>query len=262
MPGSLWTGDWTTLGNMTKPAEPRAPKRPQPRSGAFASQKVVVDARPPSLAPRANAPRPVRGAGRAKQQAPLASSTSPTKAERNTPRQRSPLTFKQLLASGSGRKRSADPQGRSSGGFGLKGLSLSVRLIAVVTVVAFLGLNLIPIGLQWYQQQREQRAIAAQIEQARGRNAELQDTLSAWEDPDYIATQARKRLGFAWPGEVQYTVVGVPEDEAGKDSGDPLARQGQERKPWPSMIMQSMVDADAPAASSSLADLIAGDESQ
>ena len=35
----------------------------------------------------------------------------------------------------------------------------------------------------------------------------MQRQLDLWNDPDYISTQARERLGFVRPGETQYTVV-------------------------------------------------------
>ena len=38
-------------------------------------------------------------------------------------------------------------------------------------------------------------------------NADMQRQLDLWNDPDYISTQARERLGFVRPGETQYTVV-------------------------------------------------------
>ena len=36
---------------------------------------------------------------------------------------------------------------------------------------------------------------------------EMQRQLDLWNDPDYISTQARERLGYVRPGETQYTVV-------------------------------------------------------
>lgn len=245
---------------MTELAEPRAPKRPQPRSGVSAAQGQDSVAPPPSLAPRAAAPRPVRRAGVAKQQVLRREASTPDEAIRNPRKQSSGVGFRELITAGSARKRFALGTRRSKERFGLRSISLSVRLIAAVTVAGFLGLSLIPVGLQWYQQQQEQRAVVAQIEQVRARNAELENTLAAWEDPDYIATQARSRLGFAWPGEIQYSVVGLPEKE--EEEGDPFASQGQEAKPWPNLVMQSMLDADTPAASSSLTDMIADGETQ
>ncbi len=212
------------------------PERPQLRSGTVPSQEVRA-ALPPSVAPRARPPRPVRvrtepkeASVRRSPQRPLAKPVkAPTKA-----------------------KVTKRPKRRSR----LGGLSLSVRLIAAVTIVGFLALNLIPVGLRWYSQEQEYRAVEAQVEAARLRNLELGDTLAAWEDPDYVASQARTRLGFAWPGETQYSVVGLPEPDGAGES-DALATDGGEGRPWSSVIMQSMIDADTPAASRDLDAMIA-----
>ena len=93
------------------------------------------------------------------------------------------------------------------------GLSTSVRLIGAGAIVIMLGLSLVPIGLQWVQQEQEYRAVSAEVEAAKAHNADLQATLEKWDDPDYIARQARRRLGFVRPGEAQYTVVYLPVEE-------------------------------------------------
>ena len=87
------------------------------------------------------------------------------------------------------------------------GLDVSTRLIVVLTVAAILSVMLVPSLYQWWQQERELAQIKAQVAQQQQKNADMQRQLDLWNDPDYISTQARERLGYVRPGETQYTVV-------------------------------------------------------
>lgn len=66
---------------------------------------------------------------------------------------------------------------------------------------------LVPSLYQWWQQERELAQIKTQVAEQQQKNADMQRQLDLWNDPDYISTQARERLGFVRPGETQYTVV-------------------------------------------------------
>lgn len=66
---------------------------------------------------------------------------------------------------------------------------------------------LVPSLYQWWQQERELAQIKMQVAEQQQKNADMQRQLDLWNDPDYISTQARERLGFVRPGETQYTVV-------------------------------------------------------
>ena len=79
------------------------------------------------------------------------------------------------------------------------GLDISTRLVVVLTVAAILAVMLVPSVYQWWQQERELAQIKAQVAEQQRHNEE--------NDPDYISTQARERLGYVRPGETQYTVV-------------------------------------------------------
>ena len=87
------------------------------------------------------------------------------------------------------------------------GLDISARLVVVLTVAAILAVMLVPSVYQWWQQERELAQIKAQVAEQQEKNAQMQRQLDLWNDPDYISTQARERLGYVRPGETQYTVV-------------------------------------------------------
>ena len=111
------------------------------------------------------------------------------------------------------------------------GLDVSTRLVVVLTVAAILAVMLVPSVYQWWQQERELAQIKAQVAEQQEKNAQMQRQLDLWNDPDYISTQARERLGYVRPGETQYTVV---------DPGAPL--------PAPAPARRHAADAARPTA--------------
>ena len=105
------------------------------------------------------------------------------------------------------KKASTRPVGEGSSVLSIGGLDVSTRFVVVLTVAAILSVMLVPSLYQWWQQERELAQIKAQVAEQQQKNADMQRQLDLWNDPDYISTQARERLGFVRPGETQYTVV-------------------------------------------------------
>ena len=132
------------------------------------------------------------------------------------------------------------------------GIGLSVRVLGFVAIVTMLAVNLVPIGLQWIQQEQEYRAILAEVEQTKQHKAELTASLAGWDDPDYVAAQARSRLGFVRPGETQYTILDLPQSEV-TEAETPKDRGVT--KPWAALLLDSMKDSDEIPASSDLIDM-------
>lgn len=97
--------------------------------------------------------------------------------------------------------------GESTSVLSIGGLDISTRLVVVLTVAAILAVMLVPSVYQWWQQERELAQIKTQVAEQQEKNAQMQRQLDLWNDPDYISTQARERLGYVRPGETQYTVV-------------------------------------------------------
>ena len=105
------------------------------------------------------------------------------------------------------KKASTRPVGEGSSVLSIGGLDVSTRFVVVLTVAAILSVMLVPSLSQWWQQERELAQIKAQVAEQQQKNADMQRQLDLWNDPDYISTQARERLGYVRPGETQYTVV-------------------------------------------------------
>lgn len=231
---------------MSTPRRPDAPQRPRRHSGIGVPAEPVANATP-SRAPRpatdhltaakaGNPPRPSSGEARK----PV-SPRNPLSTTRPARVAASPVTAK------------SEQKTKKKLSFG--GLSASVRMISVAVVLGMVGLNLIPIGMQWYQQEQEYRAVRAELDAANLRHQELQDSIAAWDNDNFVANEAKTRLGYVWPGEVQYNVVGLPEtaqsgeDEASLSVNSPV-------RPWTSTILQSMIEADQPGSSSELGSLV------
>lgn len=128
-------------------------------------------------------------------------------------------------------------------------------MISIAVVLGMVGLNLVPIGMQWYQQEQEYRAVKAELEAANLHHQELQDSIAAWDNDNFVANEAKTRLGYVWPGEVQYNVVGLPETAQSGEDEISLTTESPVR-PWTSTILQSMIEADQPGSSSELGSLV------
>ena len=89
-----------------------------------------------------------------------------------------------------------------------RGWHFTFRMGVVIVVVAallFSGLNTLGV----FRAIRRDIADAKQeIVTTQKRIESLEDQLKRWEDPEYVKTQARERLGWVLPGERGYRVVG------------------------------------------------------
>lgn len=108
-------------------------------------------------------------------------------------------------------------------------ISLRAFAFGLVLVLGTLGVSQ-PLH-QWWSMEREYRALVYQVEQAKEKNATLEDQINRWGDRAYVASQARARLGYVRPGETQYAVVDPGEDAVAPGLATPAHRDGTPR-PW------------------------------
>ena len=122
----------------------------------------------------------------------------------------------------------------SSVSFG--GIEISMRI---------LGLLLVPSFMQLWSQERELAAIKAKVQQTQADNDAKRQQLELWSNPQYIASQARERLGYVKPGETQYSVL-----DPGKDYQDQAqvaaAREAGPARPWMQVLSMTVEEADHP----------------
>ena len=143
------------------------------------------------------------------------------------------------------KKASTRPVGERPSALSIGGLDVSTRFVVVLTVAAILSVMLVPSLFQWWQQEHELAQIKAQVAEQQQKNADMQRQLDLWNDPDYISTQARERLGYVRPGETQYTVVDPGPQYQASALAAAAASTGPAR-PWVQQLAILVGKADQP----------------
>jgi cell division protein FtsB len=123
------------------------------------------------------------------------------------------------------------------------------RFIAVVCVLLFMVLFYAPT-LRVYLDQSHEIAQAQDLIRERAEEiARLEKEIARWDDPAFIRTQARDRLGWVTPGETGYHVV---DSEGNPISGDvsvqtTVGAETNADDPWWSKMWGAIAAADNPA---------------
>jgi cell division protein FtsB len=90
-------------------------------------------------------------------------------------------------------------------------------LLALVLVVLLVSYAY-PLR-SWYDQRAERNDLQREASELRQSVADLEAELELWDDPAYVAAQARDRLGFVLPDEDGFVVV-PPDDSADAETDD------------------------------------------
>ena len=98
----------------------------------------------------------------------------------------------------------------------------SVRWLAVVTVAFIFAITLAPPLQHYFAQRAQINSLRAQVNDSNNALEKARQDLAKWHDSKYVASQARTRLHFVFPGERQYIVLGAP-DSVTKDPNAPAA---------------------------------------
>ncbi|WP_097677296.1 FtsB family cell division protein [Nigerium massiliense] len=152
---------------------------------------------------------------------------------------------------------SAAPRGRFSalkgrlrpGGRG-KGLAFTHRALILFAVLALLALSYANSLRTYLNQQATITQAQQQVTERQQRVTQLEDQLNRWNDPNYVKSQARTRLGWVMPGEVGYRVIGADGTVlTGSEESGALDRAGvTDMTPrWWDRLAGSIEAADHPA---------------
>ena len=128
--------------------------------------------------------------------------------------------------------------------FNIGGVEISLKFMFIVIIGTLLAVMLMPSLYQWWRQEQDYRDIQARVEAARERNAEIERELELWNTPEFVASQARERLGYVMPGETQYSVVDPGEGYKDQAAVAAAAPRGPAR-PWVHMFALLTAEADA-----------------
>jgi cell division protein FtsB len=126
--------------------------------------------------------------------------------------------------------------------------SLTTRAIALAVVFLILTISYASSLRIYFAQSAQIASTQEQIRQRQARIADLQTSLTRWNDPEYVKTQARARLGWVMPGETGFKVVG--EDGQPLGGGAEIAsaeKPAAPRDAWWDKLWGSVEAADQPA---------------
>ena len=118
---------------------------------------------------------------------------------------------------------------------------VSGRNLAVATVLFVVAITLAPPLQRYFAQRAQINALRVQLHDSQATLEAATNDLARWNDSAYVASQARSRLHYVFPGEHQYIVIGATtsasssSQAAGKISTDIPAGL-----PWYSKVISSI----------------------
>ena len=119
-----------------------------------------------------------------------------------------------------------------------KRASFTGRALVLALVAATLLLTLAVPVRAWFAQRAEIAGLRADVDAARERVAALELQKQRWEDPAFVAAEARRRLHFVLPGEVGYVTLGSAESIAAE------AADAAPADPWYASLWGALQEAD------------------
>ena len=128
---------------------------------------------------------------------------------------------------------------RKSIELGLKKRGLSNRALIVGIVLFVVAITLAPPIQNYFTQRAQINALKTQISDSQAMLDKAAKELAQWDDPEFVASQARARLHFVFPGERQYIVVGNEEIE-NSEQQTKVSGQLPVGIPWYSRLISSI----------------------
>ena len=128
---------------------------------------------------------------------------------------------------------------RKSIELGLKKRGLSNRALIVGIVLFVVAITLAPPIQNYFTQRAQINALKTQISDNQALLEKAAKELAQWDDPEFVASQARARLHFVFPGERQYIMVGNEEIE-NSDQQTKVSGQLPVGIPWYSRLISSI----------------------
>jgi hypothetical protein len=114
----------------------------------------------------------------------------------------------------------------------------------LVLVIVTLLVTLSVPARAWFAQRSQIATLRADVETTQQRVSDLQVQQERWQDPAFVAAEARRRLHFVLPGEVGYVTLGSKAAQV--QAGEP----GAASAPWYSSLWGALQEADDHADSS------------
>lgn len=118
---------------------------------------------------------------------------------------------------------------------------VSGRNLAVATVLFVVAITLAPPLQRYFAQRAQINALRVQLHDSQATLDAATNELAKWNDPAYVASQARSRLHYIFPGEHQYIVLGATtEKSASQKSAGVISTDIPAGLPWYSKVISSI----------------------
>jgi len=118
---------------------------------------------------------------------------------------------------------------------------VSGRNLAVASVLFVVAITLAPPTQRYFAQRAQINALKVQLHDSQATLDAATNELAKWNDPAYVASQARTRLHYIFPGEHQYIVIGATTENStqGKPAGV-ISTDIPSGLPWYSKVISSI----------------------
>jgi cell division protein FtsB len=121
----------------------------------------------------------------------------------------------------------------------LKKRGLSNRALIAGIILFAIAVTLAPPLQHYFTQKAQINSLENQLADNQAMLDKATKELLLWDDPEYVASQARARLYFVFPGERQYIVVGN-EEITNNNSEPKVSEQLPVGIPWYSRLISSI----------------------
>ena len=118
---------------------------------------------------------------------------------------------------------------------------ISVKWLVGVSVTFIVVITLATPMQRYFAQRAQINSLHNQIKDANSALEQAKRDLALWDDPNYVASQARTRLHFVFPGERQYAITGIGQTEQNSNTAAAqVSNQIPSGLPWYSRLVASI----------------------
>ena len=118
---------------------------------------------------------------------------------------------------------------------------VSGRNLAVATVLFVVAITLAPPLQRYFAQRAQINALRVQLHDSQATLDAATNELAKWNDPAYVASQARTRLHYIFPGEHQYIVLcATTEASSGNKAAGVISTDIPAGLPWYAKVISSI----------------------
>ena len=125
--------------------------------------------------------------------------------------------------------------------------SINGRLVVLLSAVIILILMLASPIRDLVAQRARIEALKIQVAQSEKQVQMLKDVQAKWQDPNFVAAQARARLHYVLPGEIVFNVIGLdgnPQPVTTAPSVSAWSGESIPAQPWYLNLYDSWLEAD------------------